>query len=98
MRDPVIKKLLSESTAIFYECFTPIKDPSTNRDLIPFKVNSQNMTDQGVARMYTPVLTVNSEVVSVVVFRVFGRKIADFLQWMHCLAVTGLVLEGIKSL
>jgi condensin complex subunit 3 len=23
---------------------------------------------------------------------------ADFLQWMHCLAVTGLVLEGSKSL
>ncbi|XP_057860467.2 uncharacterized protein LOC131069144 [Cryptomeria japonica] len=69
--------LLSEAAAIFSECFDPIIDRVTGRDLIPSMVYSQSIRDQEFGGMYCAVLTVDSVVVSAGVFRVFGRQVAE---------------------
>ncbi|KAH9326064.1 hypothetical protein KI387_006242, partial [Taxus chinensis] len=69
--------LLSEAAAIFGECFDPITDLVTGRDLIPSMVYSQSIRDQEFGGMYCAVLTVDSVVVSAGVFRVFGRQVAE---------------------
>ncbi|KAH9305446.1 hypothetical protein KI387_009850, partial [Taxus chinensis] len=71
------KDLLSEAEAIYHDRFESIVDPSTGRDLIPLMLYSKSMRDQDFGGMYTAVLTLNSEVVSAAVFRVFGRQIAE---------------------
>ncbi|XP_057868151.2 uncharacterized protein LOC131075351 isoform X1 [Cryptomeria japonica] len=71
------KDLLLEAEAIFHDRFESIVDPSTGRDLIPLMLYSKSMRDRDFGGMYSAVLTINSEVVSAAVFRVFGKQIAE---------------------
>ncbi|XP_010527905.1 PREDICTED: uncharacterized protein LOC104805160 [Tarenaya hassleriana] len=69
--------LLSQALAIFHDCFDPIVDPVSGRNLIPRMVYGKNMQGQDYGGMCCAILTVNSSVVSAGLLRVFGRDIAE---------------------
>ncbi|XP_048142035.1 uncharacterized protein LOC115735048 isoform X2 [Rhodamnia argentea] len=71
------RRLLSEAVSIFHECFDPIVDPTTNRDLIPSMVYGRSTRNQEYGGMYCAVLIVNSIVVSAGILRIFGQEIAE---------------------
>ncbi|KAK9290995.1 hypothetical protein L1049_009178 [Liquidambar formosana] len=71
------RSLLSQAVAIFHECFDPINDSTTGRDLIPSMVYGRNIGGQEFGGMYCAVLMVNSSVVSAGVLRVYGREVAE---------------------
>ncbi|XP_031396784.1 uncharacterized protein LOC116207830 isoform X2 [Punica granatum] len=74
---PESRRLLSEAVAIFHECFDPIVDWMSGRDLIPSMVYGRSTRGQEYGGMYCAVLIVNSVVVSAGIFRVFGRELAE---------------------
>ncbi|CAI0407569.1 unnamed protein product [Linum tenue] len=74
---PENKLLLSQALAIFQECFDPIVDLTTGRDLIPLMVYGKNSKGQDYGGMYCALLTVNSFVVSAGILRVFGQEVAE---------------------
>ncbi|XP_022745466.1 uncharacterized protein LOC111295904 isoform X2 [Durio zibethinus] len=74
---PETRLLLSQAVGIFHECFNPIVDATTGRDLIPCMVYGRNLKGQEYGGMYCAVLTVNSFVVSAGIIRVFGQEIAE---------------------
>ncbi|GMI84757.1 hypothetical protein like AT2G36720 [Hibiscus trionum] len=74
---PETRLLLSQAVGIFHECFNPIVDATTGRDLIPCMVYGRNLKGQEYGGMYCAVLTVNSFVVSAGIIRVFGQSIAE---------------------
>ncbi|KAK6927764.1 Tify domain binding domain [Dillenia turbinata] len=69
--------LLSKAVRIFHDCFDPIVDSTTGRDLIPDMVFGRNNRDQELGGMHCAILTINSSVVSAGIFRVFGREVAE---------------------
>ncbi|XP_044495262.1 uncharacterized protein LOC123218096 isoform X2 [Mangifera indica] len=73
---PETRFLLSQAVAIFHDCFDPIVDSESGRDLIPSMVYG-NMRGQEFGGMYCAVLTVNSSVVSAGILRVFGQEVAE---------------------
>ncbi|XVE61612.1 hypothetical protein DITRI_Ditri06bG0054300 [Diplodiscus trichospermus] len=74
---PETRLLLSQAVGIFHECFDPIVDATTGRDLIPCMVYGRNLKGQEYGGMYCAVLTVNSFVASAGIIRVFGQEIAE---------------------
>ncbi|XP_022742168.1 uncharacterized protein LOC111293619 isoform X2 [Durio zibethinus] len=74
---PETRLLLSQAVGIFHECFNPVIDASTGRDLIPCMVYGRNLKGQEYGGMYCAVLTINSYVVSAGIIRVFGQEIAE---------------------
>ncbi|OMO84032.1 Pectinesterase, catalytic [Corchorus olitorius] len=74
---PETRLLLSQAVGIFHECFDPIVDTTTGRDLIPCMVYGRNLKGQEYGGMYCAVLTINSFVVSAGIIRVFGQEIAE---------------------
>ncbi|KAG4215967.1 hypothetical protein ERO13_A01G212100v2 [Gossypium hirsutum] len=74
---PETRLLLSQAVGIFHECFNPIVDAATGRDLIPCMVYGRNLKGQEYGGMYCAVLTINSFVVSAGIIRVFGQEIAE---------------------
>ncbi|XVF07796.1 hypothetical protein REPUB_Repub06bG0170500 [Reevesia pubescens] len=74
---PETRLLLSQAVGIFHECFDPIVDATTGRDLIPCMVYGRNLKGQEYGGMYCAVLTINSFVVSAGIIRVFGQEIAE---------------------
>ncbi|XAR69673.1 Histone acetyltransferase [Bertholletia excelsa] len=77
LASPETRLLLSKAVSIFHDCFDPIVDSVTGRDFIPSMVYGRNISGQEFGGMYSAVLTVNSSVVSVGIFRVFGQEIAE---------------------
>lgn len=71
------RTLLSKAVSIFHDCFDPIIDATTGRDLIPSMVYGRNSRGQEFGGMYCGILTVNSSIVSVGIFRVFGQLVAE---------------------
>ncbi|KAL8158502.1 hypothetical protein V2J09_000039 [Rumex salicifolius] len=59
------------------EQFDPIVLPHSNQDMIPHMVYGRNVKDKEFGGMYCAVLTVNSVIVSVGIFRVLGKDIAE---------------------
>ncbi|KAJ0089132.1 hypothetical protein Patl1_32276 [Pistacia atlantica] len=74
---PETRLLLSQAVAIFHDCFDPIVDSISGRDLIPSMVYGRNLRGQEFGGMYCAVLTVNSSVVSAGILRVFGQEVAE---------------------
>ncbi|XP_073223686.1 uncharacterized protein [Cicer arietinum] len=74
---PETRPLLLEAVTIFNECFDPIVDAATGRDLIPAMVYGRNLQTQDFGGMYCALLMVNSSVVSAGMLRIFGRDIAE---------------------
>ncbi|KAK0585783.1 hypothetical protein LWI29_033955 [Acer saccharum] len=74
---PETRFLLSQAVAIFHDCFDPIVDAISGRDLIPSMVYGRNLRGQEFGGMYCAILTVNSIVVSAGILRVFGQEIAE---------------------
>ncbi|KAG7961200.1 hypothetical protein I3843_09G004200 [Carya illinoinensis] len=74
---PETRFYLSEAVAIFHDCFAPIIDSISGRDLIPAMVYGQNVRGQEFGGMYCALLMVNSSVVSAGILRVFGREVAE---------------------
>ncbi|XP_024022980.1 uncharacterized protein LOC21405419 [Morus notabilis] len=74
---PDSRVLLSKAVSIFHECFDPIIDSQSGRDLIPAMVYGRNVRGQEFGGMYCAILMVNSTVVSAGILRVFGREIAE---------------------
>ncbi|POO01823.1 Zinc finger, FYVE/PHD-type [Trema orientale] len=77
LASPDSRVLLSKAVAIFHECFDPIIDFQSGRDLIPAMVYGRNVRGQEFGGMYCAILMVNSTVVSAGILRVFGREIAE---------------------
>ncbi|KAL3536204.1 hypothetical protein ACH5RR_004665 [Cinchona calisaya] len=71
------RNLLSQAVAIFHDCFDPIVDSVTGRDFIPSMVYGRNIRGHDFSGMYCAILTVNSQVVSAVILRIFGQNIAE---------------------
>ncbi|KAG4385884.1 hypothetical protein GLYMA_12G179200v4 [Glycine max] len=71
------RKLLSKAVAIFHERFDPIVDSTSGRDFIPAMLFGRNIRGQDFSGIYCAVLTVNGDIVSAGVFRVFGLEIAE---------------------
>ncbi|TQE07850.1 hypothetical protein C1H46_006499 [Malus baccata] len=69
--------LLSKAVAIFHDCFDPIVDAESGRDLIPAMVYGRNVRSQEFGNMYCAILMVNSTVVSAGIIRVFGHEVAE---------------------
>ncbi|PRQ43692.1 putative histone acetyltransferase chromatin regulator PHD family [Rosa chinensis] len=69
--------LLSKAVAIFHDCFDPIIDAESGRDLIPAMVYGRNVRSQEYGGMYCAILMVNSTVVSAAIIRVFGQEVAE---------------------
>ncbi|KAL4354566.1 hypothetical protein GQ457_06G009350 [Hibiscus cannabinus] len=74
---PETRLFLSQAVGIFHECFDPIVDVTTGRDLIPCMVYGRNLKGQEYGGMYCAVLTINSFVVSAGIIRIFGQQIAE---------------------
>ncbi|KAK7284960.1 hypothetical protein RJT34_19714 [Clitoria ternatea] len=74
---PETRPLLLEAVSIFHECFNPIVDAASGRDLIPAMVYGRNVRGQEFGGMYCALLTVNSSVVSAGMLRIFGTDIAE---------------------
>ncbi|KAK7277450.1 hypothetical protein RJT34_22463 [Clitoria ternatea] len=74
---PETRPLLLEAASMFHECFDPIVDAPTGRDLIPAMVYARNLQTQDFGGMYCALLIVNSSVVSAGMLRIFGRDIAE---------------------
>ncbi|KAH9671035.1 PHD-type domain-containing protein [Citrus sinensis] len=74
---PETRLLLSQAVAIFHDCFDPIVDSISGRDLIPSMVYGRNLRGQEFGGMYCAILTVNSSVVSAGILRVFGQEVAE---------------------
>lgn len=74
---PETRFYLSEAVAIFHDCFAPIIDSVSGRDLIPAMVYGRNIRGQEFGGMYCAILMVNSSVVSAGILRVFGREVAE---------------------
>ncbi|KAJ7976876.1 Zinc finger, FYVE/PHD-type [Quillaja saponaria] len=74
---PETKSLLSEAVSIFHECFDPIVDSESGRDLIPAMVYGKKVRGQEFGGMYVAVLMINSSVVSAGILRIFGRDAAE---------------------
>ncbi|KAE8719027.1 Acyl-CoA N-acyltransferase with RING/FYVE/PHD-type zinc finger domain isoform 2 [Hibiscus syriacus] len=74
---PETRLCLSQAVGIFHECFDPIVDVTTGRDLIPCMVYGRNLKGQEYGGMYCAVLTINSFVVSAGIIRIFGQQIAE---------------------
>ncbi|KAL2345140.1 hypothetical protein Fmac_006425 [Flemingia macrophylla] len=71
------RPLLLEAVSIFHECFNPIVDAASGRDLIPAMVYGRNVRGQEFGGMYCALLIVNSSVVSAGMLRIFGTDIAE---------------------
>ncbi|XP_050380361.1 uncharacterized protein LOC126797704 [Argentina anserina] len=71
------RSLLSKAVAIFHDCFDPIIDAESGRDLIPAMVYGRNVRSQEYGGMYCAILMVNSTVVSAAIIRVFGQEVAE---------------------
>ncbi|XP_071719759.1 uncharacterized protein [Rutidosis leptorrhynchoides] len=71
------RKLLAQAVDIFHECFDPIIDATSGRDFIPSMVYGRKIWSQDFAGMLCAILTIESNVVSVGMFRVFGEDIAE---------------------
>ncbi|XP_027352521.1 uncharacterized protein LOC113863222 isoform X2 [Abrus precatorius] len=74
---PETRTLLLEAVSIFHECFNPIVDAASGRDLIPAMVYGRNVRGQEFGGMYCALLIVNSSVVSAGMLRIFGTDIAE---------------------
>ncbi|KAJ1376395.1 Zinc finger, PHD-type [Sesbania bispinosa] len=74
---PETRPLLLEAVSIFHECFNPIVDATSGRDLIPAMVYGRNVRGQEFGGMYCALLIVNSSVVSAGMLRIFGTDIAE---------------------
>lgn len=74
---PETRPLLLEALSIFNECFDPIVDAATERDLIPSMVYGRNLQTQDFGGVYCALLMVNSSVVSAGMLRIFGTDIAE---------------------
>ncbi|KAF9599068.1 hypothetical protein IFM89_033675 [Coptis chinensis] len=68
--------LLSRAVAIFRDSFAPIVERS-GRDLVPEMVYGRNIDGQEFGGLYCAVLSVKSVAVSVGLFRIFGREVAE---------------------
>ncbi|CAL0316940.1 unnamed protein product [Lupinus luteus] len=71
------RPLLLEAVSMFRECFDPIVDAATGRDLVPPMVYGRNVQTQDFGGMYCALLMVNSSVVSAGMLRIFGGDIAE---------------------
>ncbi|GAB2274686.1 hypothetical protein Dimus_009456 [Dionaea muscipula] len=69
--------LLSKAVSVFHEQFDPILNPNSAQDLIPHMVYGRDVKDRELRGMYCAILSVNSIVVSAVVFRIFGKEAAE---------------------
>lgn len=74
---PETRFYLSEAVAIFHDCFAPIIDSISGRDLIPAMVYGRSVRGQEFGGMYCAILMVNSCVVSAGILRVFGQEVAE---------------------
>ncbi|KHN02285.1 Putative pectinesterase 15 [Glycine soja] len=74
---PETRPLLLEAVSIFHECFNPIVDAASGRDLIPAMVYGRNVRGQEFGGMYCALLIVNSSVVSAGMLRIFGSDVAE---------------------
>ncbi|XP_020263567.1 increased DNA methylation 1-like [Asparagus officinalis] len=70
--------LLSEAASIFLECFGPIVDSVTNKDLLRAMVYGEKFSEErDYTGMYCAVLTVSSYVQSAGIIRVLGNEVAE---------------------
>lgn len=74
---PETRPLLLEAVSIFHECFDPIVDAVSGRDLIRAMVYGKSVRGQEFGGMYCALLIVNSSVVSAGMLRIFGTDIAE---------------------
>nr|XP_029120181.1 increased DNA methylation 1 [Elaeis guineensis] len=72
-KNPILSRIVS----ILHESFKPIKDDATGRDLIKAMVYGRKIGSRDFNGMHCAVLTVNSFVVSVAIFRVLGCQVAE---------------------
>ncbi|KAK1291081.1 Histone-lysine N-methyltransferase ATXR5 [Acorus calamus] len=77
LNSPDSRSLLSKALAIFHECFDPIVDGVTGRDLIPSMVYGSKIGDQEFEGMYCAVLMIGSFVASAGILRVMGSDVAE---------------------
>ncbi|KAL9272527.1 Increased DNA methylation 1-like protein, partial [Drosera capensis] len=61
----------------FQERFDPILGPDSGQDLIPHMVYGRDQKDLELGGMYCAILSVKSKVVSALVFRIFGKEVAE---------------------
>ncbi|KAG5515623.1 hypothetical protein RHGRI_036610 [Rhododendron griersonianum] len=72
------KALFVKAVAIFHDRFDPIADSNVRHsDLIPAMVYGRNVRDQEFGGMFCAILSVNSNVVSAGIIRVFGESVAE---------------------
>ncbi|KAF8395308.1 hypothetical protein HHK36_019251 [Tetracentron sinense] len=91
---PESRLLLSKAVAIFNDCFDPIVDSTTGRDLIPSMVYGRNIRDQEFGGMYCAILMVNSSVVSAGILRIFGQEVAEIPLVATCIDSQGQFSVG----
>ncbi|GAB2234785.1 hypothetical protein Drorol1_Dr00004050 [Drosera rotundifolia] len=69
--------LLANAVSVLHERFDPILGPDSGQDLIPHMVYGRDQKDLELGGMYCAILSVKSIVVSALVFRIFGREVAE---------------------
>ncbi|XP_058757388.1 uncharacterized protein LOC131630642 isoform X2 [Vicia villosa] len=74
---PETRPLLLEAVSIFHQCFDPIVDEASGRDLIRAMVYGKSVRGQEFRGMHCALLIVNSSVVSAGMLRIFGTDIAE---------------------
>ncbi|CAL5194133.1 unnamed protein product [Lathyrus oleraceus] len=74
---PETRPLLLEAVSIFHQCFDPIVDAASGRDLIRAMVYGKSVRGQEFGGMHCALLIVNSSVVSAGMIRIFGTDIAE---------------------
>ncbi|GMY17366.1 increased DNA methylation 1-like [Fagus crenata] len=70
---------LSAALSVMHECFDPVKDPHTNRDLVEDVIFSRGseLKRLNFRGFYTVLLERNEELITVATLRIHGEKVAE---------------------
>ncbi|XP_054803918.1 increased DNA methylation 1-like [Prosopis cineraria] len=74
---PETRPFLLQAVSIFHECFDPIVDSITGRNLITAMIYGRTVRRQEFGAMHCAILMVNSTVVSAALLRIFGSDFAE---------------------
>ncbi|XP_074295012.1 increased DNA methylation 1-like [Silene latifolia] len=70
---------LSVALEVMHECFDPVKDPKTKRDLVEDVIfcRGSNLNRLNFRGFYTVLLERNDELIAVALIRIYGDKVAE---------------------
>ncbi|XP_074302639.1 increased DNA methylation 1-like isoform X2 [Silene latifolia] len=95
---------LSVALEVMHECFDPVKDPKTKRDLVEDVLfcRGSNLNRLNFRGFYTVLLERNDEMIAVALLRIYGDKVAEMpligTHFQHrCLGMCRILVNEIEK-